>query len=192
MPAEPDLRTHYVIPNAFIAAVIGSEKNPGSTRFTMPPETSRKLRLFSSGTSAFRPPLSIATCKGSARDRAGLISAVDGEVLEESRAQSVLPASEATSHCSAGCRCRRVAPRAGQRLPDQTQRLGAISHAAGIGPRREARLTPVDLVLTKLLTKTAGEGGTCRMLGKGLGWRYDRGSYQGGDHRTAGERASFS
>jgi hypothetical protein len=36
-----------VIPRAFIAAVIGSEKNTGSTRSTMSPETSRKFRLFS-------------------------------------------------------------------------------------------------------------------------------------------------
>jgi hypothetical protein len=47
----------YVIPNAFIAAVIGSEKNTGSTRSTMSPETSRKFRLFSSGISALRAPL---------------------------------------------------------------------------------------------------------------------------------------
>ena len=44
-------RTHYVIPKAFIAAVIGSEKNTGSTRYTMSPDTSRKFRLFSSGSS---------------------------------------------------------------------------------------------------------------------------------------------
>ena len=49
-----------VSPSAFIAAVIGSEKNTGSTRSTMSPETSRKFRLFSSGTSARRAPLSIA------------------------------------------------------------------------------------------------------------------------------------
>src|SRR6266700_3162851 len=63
----------HVIPNAFIAAVIGSEKNTGSTRSTMSPETSRKFRLFSSGMSALRAPLSIATCSGSARDRIGLM-----------------------------------------------------------------------------------------------------------------------
>jgi hypothetical protein len=39
----------HVMPNAFIAAVIGSEKNTGSTRTTMSPETSRKFLLFSSG-----------------------------------------------------------------------------------------------------------------------------------------------
>ncbi len=59
--------------NAFIAAVIGSEKNTGSTRSTMSPETSRKFRLFSSGISALRAPLSIATCNGSAKDRIALI-----------------------------------------------------------------------------------------------------------------------
>ena len=63
----------HVIPSAFIAAVIGSEKNTGSTRSTMSPETSRKFLLFSSGISALRAPLSIATCKGSARDRIGLM-----------------------------------------------------------------------------------------------------------------------
>jgi len=62
-----------LIPNAFIAAVMGSEKNTGSTRSTMSPETSRKWRLFSSGTSARRAPLSIATCNGSARDRSDLM-----------------------------------------------------------------------------------------------------------------------
>src|SRR5689334_2392523 len=66
-------RTHHVIPNAFIAAVIGSEKNTGSTRSTMSPETSRKFRLFSRGISALRAPLSIATCNGSASDRIGLM-----------------------------------------------------------------------------------------------------------------------
>jgi hypothetical protein len=34
----------HVIPSPFIAAVIGSEKNTGSTRSTMSPDTSRKLR----------------------------------------------------------------------------------------------------------------------------------------------------
>jgi hypothetical protein len=63
----------HVMPKAFMAAVIGSEKNTGSTRSTMSPETSRKFRLFSSGISAFRAPLSIATCNGSARDRIGLM-----------------------------------------------------------------------------------------------------------------------
>ena len=67
------LRLAYVMPNAFIAAVIGSEKNTGSTRSTMSPETSRKFRLFSSGISALRAPLSIATCNGSARDRIALM-----------------------------------------------------------------------------------------------------------------------
>lgn len=57
-----------VMPNAFMAAVIGSEKKMGSTRSTMSPETSRKLRLFSSGTNARRAPLSMPTCKGSASD----------------------------------------------------------------------------------------------------------------------------
>jgi hypothetical protein len=32
----------YVMPNAFIAAVIGSEKKMGSTRSTMSPATSKK------------------------------------------------------------------------------------------------------------------------------------------------------
>ena len=32
----------YVMPNAFIAAVMGSEKKMGSTRSTMSPATSRK------------------------------------------------------------------------------------------------------------------------------------------------------
>ena len=68
-----DLVSAHVMPNAFIAAVIGSEKNTGSTRSTMSPETSRKFRLFSSGISALRAPLSIATCNGSARDRIGLM-----------------------------------------------------------------------------------------------------------------------
>jgi hypothetical protein len=63
----------HVMRNAFIAAVIGSEKNTGSTRSTMSPETSRKFRLFSSGISALHAPLSIATCKGSAKDRIGLM-----------------------------------------------------------------------------------------------------------------------
>ena len=51
----------YVNPRAFIAAVIGSEKNTGSTRSTMSPDLSRKFRLFSSGTNARRAPLSIPT-----------------------------------------------------------------------------------------------------------------------------------
>ncbi len=51
----------HVIPNAFIAAVIGSEKNTGSTRSTMSPDTSRKFRLFSSGIKARRAPLSMPT-----------------------------------------------------------------------------------------------------------------------------------
>ncbi len=63
----------HVIPSAFIAAVIGSEKNTGSTRSTMSPETSRKFRLFSSGTSARRAPLSMATWSGSASDRTDLM-----------------------------------------------------------------------------------------------------------------------
>jgi len=63
----------HVIPKAFIAAVIGSEKNTGSTRSTMSPDTSRKFRLFSSGISALRAPLSIATCNGSAKDRIALM-----------------------------------------------------------------------------------------------------------------------
>jgi hypothetical protein len=52
---------HYVSPSAFIAAVAGSEKKIGSTRSMMLPDTSRKLRLFSRGISAFLAPLSIAT-----------------------------------------------------------------------------------------------------------------------------------
>jgi hypothetical protein len=60
------LCSSWIKPNALIAAVIGSEKNTGSTRSTMSPETSRKLRLFSNGTSARRAPLSMPTCKGSA------------------------------------------------------------------------------------------------------------------------------
>ena len=60
-------------PNAFIAAIIGSEKNTGSTRSTMSPDTSRKFRLFSSGTNARRAPLSIPTCKGSASVRTALM-----------------------------------------------------------------------------------------------------------------------
>ena len=60
-------------PNAFIDAIIGSEKNTGSTRSTMSPDTSRKFRLFSSGTNARRAPLSIPTCKGSARVRTALM-----------------------------------------------------------------------------------------------------------------------
>ncbi len=48
-------------PSAFIDAIIGSEKNTGSTRSMMSPDTSRKFRLFSSGTNARRAPLSIAT-----------------------------------------------------------------------------------------------------------------------------------
>ena len=51
----------YVNPSPFTAAVIGSEKNTGSTRSTMSPETSRKFRLFSRGISARRAPLSIPT-----------------------------------------------------------------------------------------------------------------------------------
>jgi hypothetical protein len=54
----------YVIPNAFIAAVMGSEKKMGSTRSTTSPETSRKFRLFSRGTNARRAPLSMATWNG--------------------------------------------------------------------------------------------------------------------------------
>jgi hypothetical protein len=63
----------HVIPKAFIAAVIGSEKNTGSTRSTISPETSRKFLLFSRGISALRAPLSIATCNGSASDRIGFM-----------------------------------------------------------------------------------------------------------------------
>ena len=63
----------HVSPNAFIAAVIGSEKNTGSTLSTMSPDTSKKLRLFSSGTNARRAPLSIATCSGSASVRRDLM-----------------------------------------------------------------------------------------------------------------------
>jgi hypothetical protein len=63
----------HVMPNGFIAAIIGSEKNTGSTRSTMSPETSRKFLLFSNGISALRAPLSIATCNGSARDSIGLM-----------------------------------------------------------------------------------------------------------------------
>jgi hypothetical protein len=63
----------HVMPSAFIAAVIGSEKKIGSTRSTISPDTSRKFRLFSNGTSARRAPLSIATCKGSASERTDLM-----------------------------------------------------------------------------------------------------------------------
>src|SRR4029077_21118390 len=63
----------HVIPSAFIAAVIGSEKTTGSTRSTMSPDTSRKFRLFSRGISARRAPLSIATCNGSANERIDLM-----------------------------------------------------------------------------------------------------------------------
>jgi len=59
--------------SAFIAAIIGSEKNTGSTRSTISPDTSRKFRLFSSGIRAFRAPLSIATCNGSANERIAFI-----------------------------------------------------------------------------------------------------------------------
>src|SRR5208282_5749209 len=63
----------HVIPSPFIAAVIGSEKNTGSTRSTMSPETSRKFRLFSRGINARRAPLSMPTWSGSARDRTALM-----------------------------------------------------------------------------------------------------------------------
>ena len=56
-----NLHLGYVNPNAFIAAVIGSEKKMGSTRSTMSPDTSRKFRLFSNGISARRAPLSMPT-----------------------------------------------------------------------------------------------------------------------------------
>jgi len=45
----------HVIPNALTAAVMGSEKKTGSTLSTILPETSRKLRLFSNGTSKVDP-----------------------------------------------------------------------------------------------------------------------------------------
>src|SRR4051794_24415039 len=64
---------HQFMPSAFIAAVIGSEKNTGSTRSTMSPDTSRKLRLFSNGTNARRAPLSMLTCNGSASVRTALM-----------------------------------------------------------------------------------------------------------------------
>ena len=51
---------------------LGRRRIP-STRSTISPDTSRKFRLFSKGFNAFRAPLSIATCNGSARDRIGLI-----------------------------------------------------------------------------------------------------------------------
>ena len=56
-----------------IAAVMGSEKKMGSTRSTISPETSRKFRLLSKGTSARRAPLSMPTWSGSARDRKDLM-----------------------------------------------------------------------------------------------------------------------
>src|SRR5262249_46269292 len=68
-----DSGTSQVIPSAFIAAVIGSEKNTGATLSTMSPETARRLRLFSRGIRARRAPLSIATWSGSARDRTDLM-----------------------------------------------------------------------------------------------------------------------
>src|SRR5205807_9299043 len=46
----------HVMPKAFIAAVIGSEKNTGSTRYTTTPDTSSRFRLFSSGINALRTP----------------------------------------------------------------------------------------------------------------------------------------
>ncbi len=63
----------YVIPRAFIAAIMGSEKKIGSTRSTMSPDTSRKFRLFSKGTRARRAPLSIPTWSGSAGERNDLM-----------------------------------------------------------------------------------------------------------------------
>ena len=66
-------RIGYVIPNALTAAVMGSEKNTGSTRSTMSPATSRKWRLFSSGIRARRAPLSMPTCRGSAKERTALM-----------------------------------------------------------------------------------------------------------------------
>src|SRR4051794_22352547 len=66
--SEARCRWDHVIPKAFIAAVIGSEKKTGSTRSTMSPETLRKFRLFSSGTKARRAPLSMPTWSGSASD----------------------------------------------------------------------------------------------------------------------------
>jgi hypothetical protein len=68
-----DMLPTQVIPSAFIAPVIGSEKKIGSTRSTMSAETSRKCRLFSNGTKARRAPLSIATCNGSASERTDLM-----------------------------------------------------------------------------------------------------------------------
>jgi len=70
---EESMVSSYVMPNAFIAAVIGSEKNMGSTRSTMSPATSKKWRLFSSGIGARRAPLSMPTCKGSVSRGAALM-----------------------------------------------------------------------------------------------------------------------
>jgi hypothetical protein len=39
---EESMTGSYVMPKAFIAAVMGSEKKMGSTRSTMSPATSRK------------------------------------------------------------------------------------------------------------------------------------------------------
>ena len=39
---EGSMISFYVMPNAFIAAVMGSEKKMGSTRSTMSPATSKK------------------------------------------------------------------------------------------------------------------------------------------------------
>ncbi len=71
--AATESSSTHVLPNAFIATVIGSEKETGSTRSTISLETSRKFCLFSSRIGALRAPFSIATCNGSARNRIGLV-----------------------------------------------------------------------------------------------------------------------
>jgi hypothetical protein len=58
---------------ALLQAAIGSEKKQGPTFSMMSRETSRKLRLFSSGIRARRAPFSMAIRKGSARVYTGLM-----------------------------------------------------------------------------------------------------------------------
>jgi hypothetical protein len=64
----------HVIPWGFIAAVIGSEKNTGSTRSTISQETSRKFRLHSSGTNARLAPSSLPSWSGSVSERTDSMS----------------------------------------------------------------------------------------------------------------------
>ena len=77
----------HVMPSAFIAAVIGSEKKIGSTRSTISPDTSRKFRLFSNGTNARRAPLSICHLQGFSKRAHRLDVSLNAQVAEDDEAR---------------------------------------------------------------------------------------------------------